>query len=83
MCNQSVGLISSVIEKSGIPTAGISLLRGVTEKVNPPRSLWVPFPMGHPLGRPREPALQHRVIGAVLALLESPAALPLRADWAP
>ncbi len=33
MCNESVGLIASVIERAGIPTIGLSLLREVTERV--------------------------------------------------
>jgi hypothetical protein len=60
MCNQSVGLIAGVIEKSGMATVCLSLLREVTEKVRPPRSLYVDFPFGYPLGAPADPALQHR-----------------------
>lgn len=77
MCNQSVGLIGSVIEKAGIPTVGLSLLKMVTKKVRPPRSLYVPFPFGHPLGKPNNPELQHRVIRAALNLLEGPDQLPI------
>jgi hypothetical protein len=77
MCNQSVGLIASVIEKVGIPTVGLSLLRAVTEKVKPPRTLVVPFPFGYPLGQPNQPALQHAIIHAGLGLLESPEQLPI------
>jgi D-proline reductase (dithiol) PrdB len=70
-----------VIEKAGIATVGISLLREVTEKVNPPRTLLVPFPMGHPLGRPNDPALQHRVIRAALSLLASDEPLPILCNF--
>jgi len=60
MCNQSVGLIASVIEKSGIPTVCLSLLREVAEKVRPPRTLFVPFPIGYPLGASdRTPAFDY------------------------
>jgi hypothetical protein len=83
MCNQSVGLIASVIEKAGIPTVGLSLLREVTEKVRPPRTLFVPFPFGYPLGEPNQPDLQHRVISASLALLTAPDPLPVLVDFKP
>lgn len=83
MCNQSVGLIASVIEKAGIPTVGLSLLLMVTKKVRPPRSLYVPFPFGYPLGKPHNPELQHRVIRAALNLLESPDQLPILQDFQP
>jgi hypothetical protein len=82
MCNQSVGLISSIIERAGIPTAGVSLLREVTEKVRPPRALYVPFPFGYPLGKPNQPALQHQVIEASLKLLTVKNPLPILADFA-
>jgi hypothetical protein len=81
MCNQSVGLVASVIEASGIPTVTVSLLREVTEKVRPPRALFVPFPMGYPLGRPNDPELQHRVISAALELLQASDRLPILGDF--
>ena len=51
MCHQSVGLIQSIIEKTGIPTASVTLLREVTERVGPPRALFVDRPFGYPLER--------------------------------
>lgn len=77
MCNQSVGLIASVIEKTGIPTVGISLLQMVTKKVRPPRSLYVPFPFGYPLGKPNDPKLQHQIVRGALDLLQSSDELPI------
>ena len=82
MCNQSVGLIASVIERSGIPTVGLSLLREVTDKVRPPRALFAPFPFGYPLGEPNQPDLQHQVISASLALLTATNPLPVLVDFA-
>ena len=83
MCNQSVGLIASVIEKAGIPTVGLSLLQIVTKKVRPPRALCVPFPFGYPLGKPNDAKLQHQIIRAALDLLESPDELPILRNFAP
>jgi hypothetical protein len=81
MCNQSVGLIASVIEKGGVATVCLSLLREVAEKVRPPRTLFVPFPVGYPLGMPDQPELQHSVIRAALDLFEEPGLLPLLHDY--
>lgn len=81
MCNQSVGLIASVIEKVGIPTVGLSLLRAVTEKVKPPRTLVVPYAFGYPLGEPNKPSLQHDIIQAALPLLNSVDPLPIISDF--
>jgi hypothetical protein len=70
MCVQTVGLVQGAIEREGIATVSISLLREVTELIKPPRALFVNFPMGYPLGAPDNPGLQHRVISQALALLE-------------
>ncbi len=50
-------------------TTGISLVRENTESMQPPRALWVSFPLGRPLGKPDDAAFQHRVIEAALDLL--------------
>ena len=70
MCNQTVSLIAAEIERAGIPTVCIALLRGVVEKVRPPRALFVPFPHGYPLGGPHDRERQTKVILAALALLD-------------
>lgn len=77
MCNQSVGLIQSIIEKAGIPTVSIALLREVAEKVSPPRTLFVDRPLGYPLGEPGAVEVQRRIIRRALSLLEGDRTLPL------
>lgn len=77
MCHQSVGLVQSVIEKSGIPTVSITLLPEVTERVRPPRALTIDRPLGYPLGEPDDAALQRKIIRAALALLSRTVGEPL------
>jgi len=55
-----------------VPTTGISLIRPHTEVIKPPRALWVPFQLGHPLGTPNDPDFQRRVLLAVLGLFNAP-----------
>ncbi len=50
-------------------TTGISLVRENTASMQPPRALWVSFPLGRPLGKPGDAAFQHRVIATALGLL--------------
>src|SRR5947209_4233590 len=69
MCHQSVGLIQRAIEYAGITTVSISLLREITERIQPPRALFAPFPLGYPLGEPNNPELQKRIMRAAFALL--------------
>ncbi len=64
-----------------MPTVGISLIRPHTEAIKPPRALWVPFQLGHPLGAPDDPAFQKRVLLAVLGLLEAPGGPPVLVDF--
>jgi len=71
MCNQTVGLIQGVLEEAGIASVSLTLLETVTRKVRPPRALFVPFPLGYPLGRPHDRGLQRRIILRALRLLES------------
>lgn len=40
----------------------ISIVRDVTEKVRPPRALFLPWPFGHPLGEPFNVAQQLTVL---------------------
>jgi hypothetical protein len=65
-------VLSRFIEEQGVPTAGISLIRPHTETIKPPRALWVPFELGHPLGAPDDSAFQRKVLLALLKLLEAP-----------
>ena len=62
--------LSHYLEGEGLSTTGISLVREHAEAMAPPRSLWVPFALGRPLGAAADPAFQHRVIAAALALLD-------------
>jgi hypothetical protein len=59
-----------MIESQGVPTTTLGLVRPHLEKVRPPRSLFVPFELGRPLGEPNDAAFQHRVLRQALALLE-------------
>ena len=64
----------------GLTTVGISLIREHTEKLKPPRALWVPFPFGLPLGHPGDVAEQRAVLDAALALLDE-AETPVLRDF--
>jgi hypothetical protein len=64
-------VLARALEAGGISTTSISLVREHTEKIKPPRALFVPFPFGLALGPPDDAALQHRVLAAALVLLEA------------
>jgi D-proline reductase (dithiol) PrdB len=64
-----VGLIQREIEKSGIATIGVSIVREFTEKVKPPRTVFVRWPFGHPLGEPGNHRQQRAVVLEALKAL--------------
>ena len=72
--------LSHYLEREGIQTTGISLVRENAVHMRPPRSLWVSFPLGRPLGKPNDAAFQHGVIAAALELLARPSG-PVLADY--
>ena len=76
MCNQTVSLVAAELERQGISTVAIQLLRNVAERVGPPRALFVPFKHGYPLDTPEDAGRQMEVIEAALKLLEDPALTP-------
>jgi hypothetical protein len=65
-----VCLVAAELERQGISTVVIQLLRQVTEKVRPPRALVVPFRHGYPLDSPNNPQKQRAVLSAALNLFE-------------
>ena len=84
MCNQTVGLVAAELERRGIATVCIQLLREVAEKVRPPRALCVPFLHGYPLNEPKCPRKQIEVIEAALAMLEDASlSAPALRDFVP
>jgi hypothetical protein len=50
-------------------TVALSLVREHTEKVKPPRAVFVPFPLGLPVGHPGDSAEQQRVLDLAFSTL--------------
>lgn len=71
-----MSLVAAELERRGIASVAIQLLREVALRVRPPRALCVPFPHGYPLGLPGDAALQRRVIESALSLLKAPSPVP-------
>jgi len=65
-----VGVLGHVLEAGGLATVALSLVRGQIVRTHPPRALHCEFPLGRPLGRPKDPAFQRRVLLAALGLLD-------------
>ena len=75
-----MSVLARVFESAGLATVAIALVREHAARVKPPRALWVPFYFGYALGKPDDPAFQHRVIAAALDLLQADSG-PVLADY--
>ena len=64
-----MGLIQRAIEHIGIPTIGISIVREYTVKVKPPRTIYLRWPFGHPLGEPLKISQQRAVLAEAFKAL--------------
>jgi len=69
MCTRTVSTLARALEACGIATVALLSNRRQAETIGPPRGLYCAFPLGRPLGRPLDPAFQHRVLDAAFALL--------------
>ena len=59
------------LERQGVATVGLSLLRKITERVKPPRTYFLRYPFGHALGEARNHDQQRQIVLDCLGLLES------------
>ena len=64
-----MGLIQREIEKEGVSTVSVSIVRKFTEEVGVPRAVFVKWPMGHPLGEPGRVKQQMTVLRSAFKAL--------------
>ncbi len=64
-------MIQRAVEVAGIPTVGLSVLKEATRKVRPPRTVFLRYPFGHPLGEAFNVAQQRTILLDALAALET------------
>ena len=66
--------LSHYIERGSegrVASTGVALIREHAEGMKPSRSLFVPFPLGRPLGSPDQPDFQRDVLHTALKMLET------------
>ena len=59
------------MEARGIPTISMSAARSITSAVNPPRAVFLDFPLGHTAGRANDKAGQRKIMIDTLSALDS------------
>ena len=70
MCPQTVGLVQGALEQAGITTTGATCVAEISRKVDVPRALDVPWPLGFTMGEPNNPEIQRAVLMQALALTD-------------
>lgn len=71
MCNRAVSLIARVVESYGISTVALSLNRELSEKIGAPRTLYLRYPYGAPLGEPGNINQQRAILRDMFQALET------------
>jgi D-proline reductase (dithiol) PrdB len=71
LCHQTLGIIARGIEEKGIPTILLSVDRGITDMVRPPRTAYYVGEFGSVAGKPGWQQYQHRVLDESLRWMET------------
>jgi hypothetical protein len=71
VCHQSVGLIVREVEAAGIPTLCMTSAYDITQAVNPPRAVFLNYPLGHQTGKPNDSEGQRAIIRDALGAFET------------
>jgi D-proline reductase (dithiol) PrdB len=71
VCHQTVSLVARHLEANGIATVILGSALDIVEHCGVPRFAFVDFPLGNPCGKPYEVGMQHDVVTAALALLDT------------
>lgn len=66
-----MSLVARHLEENGIPTVIIGAAKDIVEHCGVPRFVFVDFPLGSPCGEPFDVAMQQRIVGTALDLLET------------
>ena len=66
-----MGLIARTLEASGISTVSLSSARTITAAANPPRAVFLDYPLGQTAGRAGDPNEQDLVMSSALNALET------------
>ena len=60
-----------MVEAAGIPTLCMTSALDITQAVNPPRAVFVNFPLGHQTGKANQPELQRQIVRDAMRAFET------------
>lgn len=71
VCHQTLSLAARYLEEAGLPTLCLGSALDIVKAVNPPRTVFLDYPLGHSAGKPFDRADQYGVVRAALGHLET------------
>lgn len=71
LCHQTLGIVARGLEQSGIPSIVISVDRGITDRVRPPRTAYYSGELGCVAGQPNWKQHQLRILDETLRWIET------------
>lgn len=71
MCHQTVSLIARHLEAAGLPTLVMGSALDIMRSAQPPRAVFVDYPLGHTTGKPADAADHLRLVLLALEAFES------------
>lgn len=66
-----MGLVARVLEREGLTTVSLTSAIDITQRIRPPRSAFLNFPLGNATGAPHDAEEQRRVVSDTLRLAET------------
>lgn len=70
VCNQTGGIVARELERRGISTVLLATVRELVEQIHVPRTVFVNFPFGRPLGRAGDRGTQRAILDEMIAALK-------------
>jgi D-proline reductase (dithiol) PrdB len=71
VCHQTVSLVARYLEERGLPTLCMASALDIIQAGNPPRAVFVDYPLGHTAGKPFDPDDQRLIVRAALRAFAS------------
>jgi len=65
-----VSLAARHLEANGISTVVLGSARDIVEQCGVPRFVFTDFPLGNPVGKPDDPAMQRAILEMAFTLLD-------------
>lgn len=71
ICHQTMSALARHLEENGLPTVCLASAYDIIKSANPPRAVFVDYPLGNTAGRPGDPDDQYGILSSALEAFEA------------